>query len=51
MDYEKWLSVGERIGLKDEQLRNFVESKIAEAIEREDRVNRRDMERIEREAD
>ena len=50
MDFEKWLSAGERLGLKNDELRQFVEKKVAEDIEREDRYQRREMERIERES-
>jgi hypothetical protein len=37
MDCEKWLSLGERLGLKDGDLRDYVQKKESEYHERKER--------------
>jgi hypothetical protein len=42
MDYEKWVSLGERLGLKDGDLHDFVQKKESEYLEREERNIKRE---------
>ena len=37
MDLEKYIAAGERLGLKDKDLQDYVEKKESEYIEREER--------------
>ena len=49
MDYDKWVSIGERMGLKDAELRDFVEKEKREYIDREERAQKRELLRREHE--
>ncbi|XP_060574709.1 uncharacterized protein LOC132732326 [Ruditapes philippinarum] len=58
MDYDKWVSLGERLGLKDGELRDYVQKKESEYLDREERNIRREedkrrfeAERLEKEAE
>lgn len=42
MDYDKWVSLGERLGLKDGELRDYVQKKESEYLDREERNIRRE---------
>ncbi|XP_060601263.1 uncharacterized protein LOC132754618 [Ruditapes philippinarum] len=42
MDYDKWVSLGERLGLKDGDLRDYVQKKESEYIDREEKNIRRE---------
>jgi hypothetical protein len=45
MDSEKWVSLGERLGLKDGDLRDYVQKKESEYLDREERNIRREEDR------
>ena len=45
MDYKEWVSIGERMGLKEAELRAFVDKKETEYLEREERAFRREDEK------
>ena len=41
MDFSKWMDAGERLGLEGSELRQYVEKKEAEYLEREERARAR----------
>ena len=49
INYDEWIRLGERLGLKGEALTQFVKEKEEEYLAREERAQRRDSEQRERE--
>ena len=46
MDHEKWISAGERLGLKDRELQDYVDRKEKDVLDREERARKREDERM-----
>ena len=43
--FEKWITLGERLGFEGEELQNFVLKREQEVLEREERASKRQMEK------